>query len=50
VFMGEGLWVWDVTPCNVVDRAHVSEELTYQTTRRHFPDDSTASNKRRQNL
>jgi hypothetical protein len=50
VFMGEDLWVWKVTPYNVVDRSHVSGELKYQTTRRHFPDDSTASSQRRENL
>ena len=50
MFMGEDLWVWNVTPYNVVDRSHVSEELKYQTSRRHFPDDSTASSQRRENL
>jgi hypothetical protein len=40
--MGEDLWVWNVTPCIFVDGFHVSEELKYQTTRRHFTENSTA--------
>ena len=42
MFMGEDLWVWDVTPCSVVDRVHVLEELKHQTTLRHFKENSTA--------
>ena len=40
--MGEDLWVWDVTPCSVVDRFHVLEERKHQPTRRHFTQNSTA--------